>query len=359
VPVHRAYASWHEEIEGHGRENSGPEMIGYYIHHQGSGHRHRASSVARLADVELTGLSTGPRPAGWTGPWVDLPDDAGVGPEQDITAHGRLHYVPLGSRGLSARMAMIAAWIDAERPEALVVDVSVEVAVLARLLGVPAVVVAQPGHREDAAHRLAYDVASRIIAPWPRALGGLWGATPEDLVKTRFVGGISRYAPVADPVVPTAVRRVVVVNGTGGRGSSMAEVAAARLASRGWEWIHLDRAHGTWVDDPWPLLCSASVVVSHAGQNLIAEIAAARRPALLLPQDRPFDEQRVMASALEAAGLPALVRDTWPTPAEWPELLDRVGRLDGSRWSSWNDGDGAARVAELLSELEPVRAVSA
>ena len=101
------------------------------------------------------------------------------------------------------------------------------------------------------------------------------------------------------------------------------------------------------------------MVVSHAGQNLIAEIAAARRPALLLPQDRPFDEQRVMASALGAAGLPALVRDTWPSPAEWPELLDRVGRLDGSRWSSWNDGDGAARVAELLSELEPVRAVSA
>jgi hypothetical protein len=72
---------------------------------------------------------------------------------------------------------------------------------------------------------------------------------------------------------------VVVVNGTGGRGSSAADVAAARLATPGWEWVHLDRAHGTWVDDPWPLLCSASVVVSHAGQNLIAEIAAARRPA--------------------------------------------------------------------------------
>ena len=337
-------------------------MIGYYIHHQGSGHRHRASSVNRLADVELTGLSTGPRPTGWTGPWVDLPDDAGMAPEQDVTAHGRLHYVPLGSRGLSARMAMIAAWIDAERPEALVVDVSVEVAVLARLLGVPVVVVAQPGHREDAAHRLGYDVASRIIAPWPRAFGGLWGATPEDLVKTGFVGGISRYAPVVEPVapaIPSAARRVVVVNGTGGRSVSSADVAAARLASPGWEWIHLDRAHGTWVDDPWPLLCSASVVVSHAGQNLIAEIAAARRPALLLPQDRPFDEQRVMASALGSAGLPALVRDSWPSPAEWPDLLDRVGRLDGSRWSSWNDGDGAARVAELLSELEPVRAVSA
>ena len=337
-------------------------MIGYYIHHQGSGHRHRASSVRRLAEVELTGLSTGPQPADWSGPWVDLPDDAGRGPEQDVTANGRLHYAPLGSRGLSRRMAMISAWIDAARPEALVVDVSVEVAVLARLHGLSVIVVAQPGRREDAPHRLGYDVASTIIAPWPQRLGGLWGATAGDLAKTRFVGGISRFAPVvtaANDRIPSAVRRVVVVNGTGGRGISAADVAAARLASPGWEWIHLDRAHGTWVDDPWPLLCSASVVVSHAGQNLIAEIAAARRPALLLPQDRPFDEQRVMASAVEAAGLPALVRDAWPVPEEWPDLLTRISGLDGSRWSSWNDGLGATRMAKLLTEFESVPAVSA
>ena len=337
-------------------------MIGYYIHHQGSGHRHRASSVNRRAEVALTGLSTGPRPAGWIGPWVDLPDDAGVGPEQDVTAHGRLHYVPLGSPGLSARMAMIAAWLDAVRPEALIVDVSVEVALLARLHGVPVVVVAQPGHREDAVHRLGYDLASHIVAPWPQQLGGLWGARPEDLVKTRFVGGISRFAPVIETTVRSiapAVRRVVVVNGTGGRGSSTAEVAAARLATPEWEWIHLDRSHGTWVDDPWPLLCSASVVVSHAGQNLIAEVAAARRPALLLPQDRPFDEQQVMASAIGTAGLPALVRDHWPSPHEWPALLSRLDGLDGSRWSLWNDGLGAARLAGLLTELELTRAVSA
>ncbi|HEY5980154.1 MAG TPA: glycosyltransferase, partial [Microlunatus sp.] len=308
---------------------------------------------------ELTGLSTGPRPVGWSGPWVDLPDDAGVGPEQDVTAHGRLHYVPLGSRGLSARMAMISAWIETARPEALVVDVSVEVALLARLHGVPVLVVAQPGHREDPAHRLSYDVASRIIAPWPRWLGGLWGSTAADLAKTRFVGAISRFAPVVDQAPAAVARRVVVVNGTGGRGISPAEVAAARLATQGWQWIHLDRAHGTWVDDPWPLLCSASVVISHAGQNLIAEIAAARLPALLLPQDRPFDEQRVMAAAIAAGGLPALVRHAWPPPEEWPELLARLSELDGSRWSSWNDGAGAARMAGLLTELEPAQAVSA
>ena len=140
---------------------------------------------------------------------------------------------------------------------------------------------------------------------------------------------------------------------------TVADIAAARLASPGWEWIHLDRAHGTWVDDPWPLLSSASVVVSHAGQNLIAEIAAARRPALLLPQDRPFDEQLVMASAVGMSGLPVLVRDAWPAPEEWPQLLTRLSGLDGSLWSSWNDGHGAARMAGLLAEWASEPAVSA
>lgn len=333
-------------------------MIGYYVHHQGSGHRHRAASVRRAAErlgVEIAGLSSAPQPADWAGEWVDLPDDAGTGPERDVSGHGRLHYVPLFSTGLSARMARIARWLDATRPAALVVDVSVEVALLARLHGVPVVVVAQPGRRGDAAHRLGYDVASRIVAPWPAAFGGLWQASQDDLAKTTFVGAVCRFAPVEPPPPTDAAsgpRRVLVVNGTGGEGAEPVDVTRAQRATPGWEWIQLDRRHGSWVDDPWPLICSADVVVSHAGQNLVAEIAAARRPAVLLPQERPFDEQREMAAALVRGGLPVRVRDGWPAAAEWPSLLDDVVGLDGSGWSLWNDGGGAARMAAVLADLE-------
>lgn len=343
-------------------------MIGYYVHHQGSGHLHRAASVRRWTEqmgVDLTGLSTAPRPPAWTGDWVELPDDAGSGPERDVSARGRLHYVPLGSSGLSARMARISRWLDATRPSALVVDVSVEVALLARLHGVPVVVVAQPGRRGDDAHRLGYDIASRIVAPWPAAIGGLWGASRDDLDKTSFVGAIGRFAPVDSSLHAvglldagrsvagsSGLRRVLVVNGTGGDGAELVDVASARQATPGWEWIQLDRRHGSWVDDPWPLLCSADVVVSHAGQNLIAEIAAARKPAVVLPQERPFDEQRQMAAALVRAGLPVRVRDGWPRATEWPGLLDDVVGLDGAGWSAWNDGGGAARMATVLAGFE-------
>ena len=42
-------------------------------------------------------------------------------------------------------MARLSAWIAESRPRVIVVDVSVEVALLARLFGIPVVSVALPG----------------------------------------------------------------------------------------------------------------------------------------------------------------------------------------------------------------------
>ena len=64
-------------------------------------------------------------------------------------------------------MAQIAAWVATHAPRLMVVDVSVEVTVLVRSMGVPTVVMGMPGVRDDAAHQLAYRLADAIIAPWP------------------------------------------------------------------------------------------------------------------------------------------------------------------------------------------------
>ncbi|MGI4896412.1 MAG: hypothetical protein ACRYF3_14995, partial [Janthinobacterium lividum] len=81
-------------------------MIGYYVHHQGSGHRQRALAISRHLATPVTGLSSLPAPVGWPGDWVVLDrDDAPPLDEVSATAGGRLHWVPVGHRGLRSRMS--------------------------------------------------------------------------------------------------------------------------------------------------------------------------------------------------------------------------------------------------------------
>ncbi|MFD6288321.1 glycosyltransferase [Streptomyces sp. NPDC060205] len=324
-------------------------MIGYYIHHHGLGHLHRARCVARHARTPVTGLSCLPRPADWTGEWIRLPSDAGQeAGAADPTAHGRLHWVPLHHTGLRARMGAIASWIERTAPTLLVSDVSVEVATMARLMGVPVMVSAMRGDRSDPAHRLAYDIADALLAPWPATLPEPdW--PPEWHAKAVCTGAFSRYDGRPRVERRPTRRQVLVLLGSGGTTVQEDDVRKAAEATPGWDWIALGGA-GNWTEDPWPLLCQADVVVTHAGQNAVAECAAARTPALVVPQERPHDEQHATARALAAAGI-ATVRTRWPAPHEWPQLLTTVRQAGGRRWRQWAPGDGAAQAGRLLDEL--------
>ncbi|MEV0355030.1 glycosyltransferase [Nocardia sp. NPDC050697] len=317
-------------------------MIGYYVHHHGAGHLHRARAIAAELTEPVTVLTSLPDPGPGFAGTVPLPrDDEGADPT-GTDAGGALHWVPRGDRGLADRMAAIAAWIAAARPAALVVDVSVEVALLARLHGVPVVTMVLPGERVDDPHRLVHRIADRVIAAWPRELNDPPYLRGRDV---RFVGGISRFAGRArdpDPLAPD----VLVLAGAGGADFGAKDVA--ELAGRQANWRYL--GPGAWVDDPWPLLCGAGVVITHCGQGAVADIAAAGARAVLIPAARPFGEQHATAAALDAAGL-AVVAEHWPAPGEWPELLGRAAELDPDRWSAWRTTGAAARAAAVIEEL--------
>src|SRR5688500_16062443 len=72
-------------------------MIGYYVHHHGTGHLLRALTVSPLLPGPVAGLSSLPRPDSWVGPWVQLPRDDGAATyaDADVTAEGLLHWAPL------------------------------------------------------------------------------------------------------------------------------------------------------------------------------------------------------------------------------------------------------------------------
>ncbi|MXG91780.1 glycosyltransferase [Nocardioides flavescens] len=331
-------------------------MIGYYVHHHGHGHRHRALEVARVLTERgetVTGLSSLPAPDGWPGPWVQLAPDAETGDREPLapTAGGRLHWVPLGHAGLRSRSATVSAWIDGTAPSAVVVDVSVEMALLVRLHGVPVVTLVQPGERGDAAHRLGYDVADALVGCWPPEAGGtgagmLRGLAPAVVARVQPVGALSRF-PVRETSGRAPGRRVVLLSGSGGSALDATGLAAARAETPGWEWTVLDARLGAWVDDPRAALCDADVVITHAGQNALAEVAASRTPAVVVAQDRPHREQEVTADVLARGPWPAVVADAWPG-RDWARLLERAAALDGAGWTGWCDGRAAERFADLV-----------
>lgn len=333
-------------------------MIGYYVHHHGTGHLHRAMTVAPLIAGEVTGLSSLPRPDGWEGPWIQLArdDTAETYEAADVSAAGLLHWVPLRDAGLRTRMADISAWIDRTAPDALVVDQSVEVCLLARLHGTPVVALTAPGRRTDPPHQLGFGSATELVGPWP---GGwtdrmLPDLDPAHADRFHAVGAVSRF-PVMDRAahLPSLRPRphAVLVAGTGGDGFTAETIARAKDQTPDWDWSVMSRTLGTWHADPAAVLAEADVVVLHPGQNALAEVAAMRVPAVVVPAPRPFDEQHVTAAVL-ADGWPAVVRTEVPTSG-WRDLLHEALHLDGSGWVDWCDGDAPGRIAAVVAGVVP------
>jgi len=325
-------------------------VIGYYAHHRGAGHLHRAMSIAAELDDDVTILSSSPRPASWGGGWVALPLDHSAhdrDPAADPTAHGALHWAPLGSEGVHARAAALADWLRTARPSTVVVDVSVEVALLVRLHGIPVVYIAQPGDRSDAPHTLGYRASGAIVAVWPPGIDAVLVA---DDVAPRIepVGAISRIPTVAP--LPRVAGRIAVLAGLGTRGPSAlaAAVADARRALPDAEWVVLSGADSATVAET---LRTSALVFAHCGENALAEIAASRVPAVIVPEDRPHDEQYAMARALAASAMPVTVVSPGDGVDDWARLVRDTAALDGAAWAAWCDGEAARRAAAVVARV--------
>jgi hypothetical protein len=330
--------------------------VGWYVHHQGRGHVHRLEAVAARMDRPPHVLSSAPAPPGWRGGWEVLPLDVDDAPPRDPTAGGTLHWAPLGVDGLLRRGADVARWVERTRPPLVVVDVSVEITLLARVLGVPVAVVAMQGDRTDRAHELAYDAASLLVAPWPREVPvpgfDRWRG------KLLHTGAMSRFDGRERTPSPGGPPTVLVLWGAGGDPLPERDLHAARTATPGWRWVVRAGAPDS-SDDVWPDLLRADVVVVHGGQNAVSEVAAARRPAVVVAQPRPHQEQLHRVRTLREAGL-CVGLDAWPPASAWPALLDDAVEVGGEGWERWSPGDAAEHAARAIEALargeDPLRA---
>jgi hypothetical protein len=330
--------------------------IGYYVHHHGDGHRQRALAIAQAAPDGFTLLGTGL--AGRTAeiPCLDLPADHPSAAAAHTGIGDSLHYAPCGHGGIRQRMAMLSAWIAQARPALLVADVSVEVAMLARLTSTPMVYVRLAGHRHDQPHLDAFRAALAIIAPFHSDLDDP-DTAPWIRDKTSYFPGLSGASRGA----PEPGGGVLVVGGKGGAALNGAALAAAAAATPARNWSAIGRvtpaAHAPrnlaiagWVETADEEIAAAGIVVGHAGDGVVNAVIAAGRPFICLPEPRPFDEQMVKAARLRAARA-AIVLDSWPDAAAWPGLLRRAESLDLRAIRRLHDPDGAAKAAAFLQDL--------
>ena len=338
-----------------------PRPIGYYVHHQGAGHLHRARLIAGALKRPCTFIGTFAENPG--GDHLALPDDrldhGFAGTDGECNRPHAMHYAPLGHAGVRARMAAIAAWVSARDPALLVVDVSVEIALFARLLSVPVVIVRLAGRRDDTPHLEAFRAAEALLAPFPatfdRSTLPAWVKA-----KTIYVGFLA--SPDQEAPRGPAGREIAVVLGRGGDPADATCFVEAAHATPGWTWIvhgiaasgHPTlpsnlRMHG-WTPDIDAALDRAEIVIGGCGDGLLAAVAAKGKRFICLPEPRPYDEQVDKARVLQDLGL-AIVLTHWPDASHWPDILQRASQIDVTPLRALYDPNAVAATAAAIDAI--------
>jgi UDP-N-acetylglucosamine--N-acetylmuramyl-(pentapeptide) pyrophosphoryl-undecaprenol N-acetylglucosamine transferase len=333
--------------------------FGYYVHHQGAGHLHRARIMASelLRPCRIMGsFEAGDEDV------LSLPSDqidpSFAGLDKTPDRPEAFHYAPIGVAGVRDRMAVIASWIASADPALFIVDVSVEIALFVRLMSIPLVVVRLSGNRTDRPHLEAFRAAEALLCPYPEILE--IESTPKWVRAKSIYGGF--LAKPSSPFTRTRVEegRISVVFGRGGVAPDIQTLIEAAAAVPKCEW-HIYgpikplgevlpnlNIHG-WISDIGAAIDQADIVVGSAGDDLIANVAARNKPFVCIPEDRPFDEQRVKAQKLASLGV-TLTLDRWPESPNWRNILDDVKALR-SNWRSLYRPEAVKEVCQQLNAI--------
>jgi predicted glycosyltransferase len=78
------------------------------------------------------------------------------------------------------------------------------------------------------------------------------------------------------------------------------------------------------VSNPIEVLEKAQIVIGNAGHNTVMEMASLNKRFIVIPENRPFDEQLEKACILEEEGLAMVVNPNDLYNTKWDELLERA-----------------------------------
>ncbi|RZK77221.1 MAG: hypothetical protein EOO92_13290 [Pedobacter sp.] len=290
--------------------------IAFYVHHHGSGHFMRCLSIAKclVKDRNVILLGSGLKEYAHLIPdeiqFLNLPLDTPTITDTHYlegTATESFHYAPLNVGGILERNMMINSLFQTNYPLLLVVDVSVEITLLARLCGIPTIVMRQHGIRTDLPHRLAYQSATMLIAPFNKTLE----TSAEEWVveKTFYSGGFSRYEPVSEMnnIKPTGVGILIGAGGTSIDHNAIIHIAK-QCKDLNFHVLGLTQPHQLpeipnvtfygRCHDIAQVLTKCTVVIANTGHNTVMELASLKKSLIGIPEERPFEEQLDKSKAL-------------------------------------------------------------
>ena len=227
------------------------------------------------------------------------------------------------------------------------------------LLDVPLVLL-EPNAAPGLANRLAAPAARRALLGHPRAASFFRAATSR-VTGLPVRGAFFRVAPrpAGDPPA------ILVLGGSQGAARlNRAALDAARIwrerggpvpriahqtgereferVAAGYRELGVEARAQAFFDDMPERFAEADLVVCRAGASVIAELCAARKPAVLVPFPHAADDhQRANGAALEAAGGALLVDDGEWTGARMVREVDRLAAAPG-------------RLEEMASALAPL-----
>lgn len=321
--------------------------LGYYAHHHGSGHCRQIDKLAALLSTEarqqltvFTSLTSDTYTFASINEAqvVRLPaederaDDVLAGRAGQYWQPASLHYSPVGNSDIQQRSHKILDTIYQRRIDLMIIDVSVEVAMLCRAASVPYLYVRLPGLRDDVPHLNAFAGALALLAPYPRTLESAmtldWLAKKTlylDFINTQqknaqtyqdFIKHLMQLITdekalsslLDDKNTPTIV---TVIKGYGGHQAIDAKMPELRqllphafIISLGP--IDEDKRHyvniAADVNDVTPFIEHSDYLIMACGLNAVAQAYDYATPLIVLPDDRPHQEQEVMAEALIAQG---------------------------------------------------------
>ncbi|WP_339343415.1 hypothetical protein [uncultured Psychrobacter sp.] len=329
--------------------------IGYYAHHHGSGHCRQADKLAALlpndARAQLT-VFTSLDIDSYRFTAIDeqqivrlnaedeRPDDILAGRAGEYWQPASLHYSPVGNGDIQERSHQILDTIFQRKIDLMIIDVSVEVAMLCRAASIPYLYVRLPGIRDDAPHLGAFAGALALLAPYPKALESAhtseWicdktlyldfiysqktesytyesfidileklsvGGETSDLKSTNLPSIKAQLTYNSGATIPI----ITVIKGYGGHKAIDEKLPELRsllpdalIVSLG----PIDDDKRCYVDisaevdDVIPFICHSDYLMMACGLNAVAQAYHYDTPLIVVPDDRPHNEQAVMAEAL-------------------------------------------------------------